>query len=186
MKRDIILSLFMQFGVFAFLISLLIFSPPCFAWPAIVSRVTDGDTIVGKTRDNTNVRIRLYGIDCPELDQPYGKDAQAFLESFLLGAHVVIEELEPDHYGRVVAVVYLVETQKSIQELLLVEGLAWIYPKYCTRAECLSWLEQQNTAQRLRKGLWSSSSRVPPWIWRKQKKNRATKKRPRVQGAGLF
>lgn len=36
-----------------------------------VIRIIDGDTTVLLTDQNKQVRIRLYGIDCPEQKQPY-------------------------------------------------------------------------------------------------------------------
>jgi micrococcal nuclease len=53
--------------------------------PALVGRcwVIDGDTI-----DIAGTRIRLAGIDAPELDHPYGKNAKFFLVSLCQGQEV--------------------------------------------------------------------------------------------------
>lgn len=37
-----------------------------------VIRVADGDTITILDEDNTQIKIRLYGIDCPESHQDFG------------------------------------------------------------------------------------------------------------------
>jgi endonuclease YncB( thermonuclease family) len=42
-----------------------------------VIRVIDGDTI-SVLKDKEPVRIRLYGIDCPEKKQAFGKKAKQF------------------------------------------------------------------------------------------------------------
>jgi len=43
-----------------------------------VVRVADGDTITILDDDNTQIKIRLYGIDCPESCQDFGTVAKKF------------------------------------------------------------------------------------------------------------
>ena len=45
-----------------------------------LKRVVDGDTIHLKTETNNAIKVRLAFIDAPELNQPFGKDAKAFLK----------------------------------------------------------------------------------------------------------
>jgi endonuclease YncB( thermonuclease family) len=60
----------------------LLFITPAWAdFSATVLRITDGDTNVVRTADYEDVKIRLYGIDCPERKQPSGPEATAFLWS---------------------------------------------------------------------------------------------------------
>lgn len=65
-------------------------------------RVVDGDTIV-----MAGERIRLSGLDCPEMNQPGGTLAKRALESLLAGRAVTLERLGTDRYGRTVARVYV-------------------------------------------------------------------------------
>lgn len=158
--------------IFLPLIMVLLITPwPCLAWLAKVSRIVDGDTIIVEKNDGHTARIRLYGIDCPELSQPYGREAKVFLESFLLNKETFIEEVSLDRYKRVVAVVYVTESQ-TIQAALLMEGFAWVYPQYCKRIECFSWRKQEEKAKELLLGLWEAPDREPPWAWRKGKASR--------------
>ena len=52
---------------------------------AKVERVSDGDTITALTSEGTKLRIRLLGIDAPEIPhgkkpgQPYGEEARDYL-----------------------------------------------------------------------------------------------------------
>ena len=45
-----------------------------------LKRVVDGDTIYLKTEANNSIKVRLAFIDAPELNQPFGTDAKAFLK----------------------------------------------------------------------------------------------------------
>ena len=64
--------------------------------------VVDGDTIKIK-----NTQIRLFGIDAPGLNHPYGKQTKWALHKLCKGHAVRAEITEEDHYGRTVARCYL-------------------------------------------------------------------------------
>ncbi|WP_236638405.1 thermonuclease family protein [Mangrovicoccus ximenensis] len=84
----------------------------------------DGDTIaIGKTH------VRLFGIDAPELDQPYGRNAK-FAMIALCKGHVVTAELA-DHssYGRVVATCRLPDGT-DLSAALVAQGLALDWAKF--------------------------------------------------------
>lgn len=53
-----------------------------------------------------------------------------------------------------------------LQELLLREGLAWVYPQYCR--DCAVWKAIQDAAGAEWKGLRADQNAIPPWEWRKQ------------------
>lgn len=75
--------------------------------PCVVTRITDGDGIVC----NRIGRVRLIGIDTPEIDQrPFGQQAAAALGEMIRVGSIV--QLEPDveardRYGRVLAYVWV-------------------------------------------------------------------------------
>ena len=72
---------------------------------AKVSRIIDGDTI---TLD-TGEKIRLIGIDTPEVDQPCSDAATAFASALTLNRTVDLEfDIDRhDRYGRLLAYVYI-------------------------------------------------------------------------------
>ena len=72
-----------------------------------VVAVHDGDTITVERADGELVRIRLWGIDCPESDQPWGDRAMAFTAEKCLNKTVLVFERDEDRYGRLVAEVML-------------------------------------------------------------------------------
>lgn len=86
--------------------------------------VIDGDTIqIGK------VRLRLAGIDAPELEHPWGKKAKWELIQLCKG-QVITAEIEPDiSYDRVVATCYLPDGRDLSAEMVKI-GLALDWPKF--------------------------------------------------------
>ncbi len=58
---------------------------------AKVERVSDGDTVIAVTSEGTKLRLRLLGIDAPEVPQgekpgqPYGKEARDYLDHLVGG-----------------------------------------------------------------------------------------------------
>ena len=88
-----------------------------------VDRVVDGDTIV--LMDKT--RVRLHGIDTPERDQPYGKQATRALDG-LIKTKVFVEEKDTDRYGRLVGVLYTAEGL-NVNLAMVCSGHAW--RKHC-------------------------------------------------------
>ena len=86
--------------------------------------VTDGDTIkIEKTQ------IRLFGIDAPELNHPYGKKAKWALHKLCKGQTVTAQITEQDAYGRTVARCYLPDGRDLSAEMVKL-GLALDWPKF--------------------------------------------------------
>ena len=111
------------------LISVLLLSFPylSWAWSGKVIGVADGDTI-RVFRDSKQVKIRLYGIDCPERGQAFGKKAKKFTSKMVYGKEVEIGAITIDHYGRTIALVYV--DGASVNGELVRAGLAWVYYLY--------------------------------------------------------
>lgn len=137
--------------------------------PASVKKVIDGDSLLVATGKST-LEVRLYGVDCPEYDQPYAREAKMFAEKRVLGKKVMIEPVARDSYGRTVAVV--TRGENVLNEELVREGLAWVYPRYCKKAICASWKEGERLAREAKKGLWQDADPDPPWQWKRKRKSR--------------
>ncbi len=108
--------------------------------------------------------IRLYGIDCPELDQNYGYDAKAFTSERILGKNVEIVPIDIDRYYRTVAIVSI--NGSCLNQELLANGLAWVYDDYCERPGCVEWRGIESDARSNNLGLWTAPNPTPPWEWR--------------------
>jgi endonuclease YncB( thermonuclease family) len=132
------------------------------SFKAIVIGVTDGDTIVVLTNENKQVKIRLEGIDCPESKQEFGYKAKQATSDLCFEKEVTIEKTGEDLYGRTLAYVYVGEL--CINKVLLRLGMAWHFKKYNKDPE-LSMIEVEARQNRI--GLWSQSSPMAPWEWRK-------------------
>lgn len=86
--------------------------------------VVDGDTlIIQKTQ------IRLFGVDAPEIDHPYGNKAKWALVSLCKGHKVRADITEQDGYGRTVARCYLQDGRDLSAEMVRL-GLAIDWPKF--------------------------------------------------------
>ena len=135
-----------------------------FAWSGKCVAVTDGDTIK-VMHDGKAEKIRLYGIDCPEKNQPFGKKAKWFASDLVFKKIVEVKALNKDRYGRTIAWVYVNGT--CLNEELLKAGLAWHYKRY-SKEKNLSLLEERARVMKI--GLWSDPHSIPPWEWRRLKK----------------
>lgn len=123
-----------------------------------VVAVIDGDTI-GILCQEVEYRIRLEGIDCPELRQPFGRKAKKFTSNHVFGKMVTVLVKEKDKYGRSVGTV-LYGNGRNLNNELVKAGLAWWYRHY-SDDETLRKLEEE--AHKARRGLWSQSGAIPPW-----------------------
>ena len=131
-----------------------------------VVRVADGDTITLLV-DQTQHRIRLHGIDCPERGQPFGTKAKQFTSNLVFGQTVTARVVDVDRYGRQVCRVTLPDG-KDLSAELVRAGLAWWYRHYAPDDEELAKLEAE--AREEKRGLWVDPEPVPPWEWRKSKR----------------
>ncbi len=86
--------------------------------------IVDGDTIV-----ISKTQIRLFGIDAPEMNHPYGKKAKWALVALCKGQKVRAEVLERDEHGRTVAKCYLPDGRDLSAEMVKI-GLAIDWPKF--------------------------------------------------------
>ena len=144
-------------------LALLIFMPSlAFAEPF---RVIDGDTLA-----RGNERIRLYGIDAPELGQtcrkPSGEEwlcgaaAKMALEVLIgIGNEVHCEIWARDRYGRSVATCGT-EQRPDLGADMVRHGWALAYRRYSQ-----DYVGDEAVARVARDGIWASHFERP-WDWR--------------------
>jgi len=124
--------------------------------------IVDGDTI-DVMHNGKAKRVRLYGIDCPEKKQPYGKKAKWFTSDLAFKKIVTVIVKDHDRYGRTIGEVIL-PNGKSLNNELVRAGYAWWYFKYAPKDFDLKIL--QKASMELKAGLWADADPVAPWEFR--------------------
>lgn len=137
--------------------------PPDFDLTGRVVRVADGDTVSILDMNKQQHKVRLYGIDTPERDQPFGIAAKKALAARVADRNVGVVIVETDNYGRTVGTIYLDEV--NINASMVADGYAWWYQFYAPNNPELKVSEE--TARDKGLGLWSEPRPIPPWDWRR-------------------
>ena len=139
---------------------------------AVPARRNVDDPTVLKGRET--VRVRLHGVDTPETAQPFGSVAKKRTSDLVFGKVVTVEVRDTDQYGRTVGWVTFTDAKRdtaSLNETLVVDGLAWWYRYYAPRDRVLE--QAESAARKAKRGLWSQPNPVAPWEWRKRDRAQA-------------
>ena len=152
------------------LLLIFLFILPCltFAWSGKVVGIADGDTITALREGKQQVKIRLYGIDCPERGQAFSRKAKQFISEMVFGKVVEVEPVDIDRYNRLVALVTVF--QSLVNQQLVKAGFAWVYTRYCDRPICERWKVLEQEAREARRGLWADPNPIRPWEFRRQER----------------
>jgi micrococcal nuclease len=127
--------------------------------------VHDGDTVTVLAASNQTIKVRLNGIDAPELAQAFGNRSKQALSSKVFGHTIVAKITTRDRYGRSVAELW--SGTNWVNLAMVTEGWAWHYVKY-SQSPVLAKAEQQARKNGL--GLWADANPVPPWEFRLSKR----------------
>ena len=130
----------------------------------VLTRVIDGDSYEVRVGREV-IKVRLYGIDAPESDQPFGREATEFVMQFL-HSPVLLEDKGKDRYQRTLAELYIDGRRLSLT--LVSQGLAHHFVKY---SDDITLAKAEAQARKKRVGLWTQSNPIPPWDWRKGNRN---------------
>ena len=126
-----------------------------------VITVLDGDTIQ-VLRNGRPVKVRLAGIDAPEMEQEFGMASKQSLTGLVLHKQVRVNTQAVDDYGRLVAEVNV--GGLNINQEQVRRGLAWDYSRFHSNIILAA---MENEAKAARRGLWAQSAPTPPRQWRK-------------------
>jgi micrococcal nuclease len=143
-------------------LALLLLAADSSSITARVIKVRDGDSL-RVVHGSRAFEVRLWGIDAPEHDQPYGDKARQLTDRLAYRQTVTLIVHDHDPYGRTVVEVILPDG-RNLNEELLRAGLAWWYQNYAPDQKEFQALEAQARVQHL--GLWSDLHPIPPWEWR--------------------
>ncbi|MDR2117029.1 MAG: thermonuclease family protein [Planctomycetaceae bacterium] len=137
-----------------------------------VVHVVDGDTLDVVDNNGVKHRIRLIGVDTPEVvkpntpPQPFGQEASDFTKRVIAQTgnrvRVAFDGDQVDQYGRNLAMIYL-QTPKGeiwLNELLLREGLAKSLLQYRFSKGAKQRLQTaENEAKTARRKIWSNTKK---------------------------
>ena len=137
------------------------------AWSGKVVSVEGGDTITVR-RDGEKMKIYLYGIDTPEGDQEFGKEAEQFTSRMVLGKVVKVEVPFRDRDGSTGALVRV--DGVSLNEELVEGGLAWVNSQHCLNSICKYLHALEMNARDEKRGLWTEPNPVPPRGFQRQER----------------
>lgn len=140
---------------------------------AVVVGVSDGDTVKVLDSSKTEHKVRLMGIDAPEMSQPYGKRSKQSLSSLTYGSEVTIDWQKKDRYGRIVGKLFS-PSGSDINLEQINRGMAWHYKDYQQEQspeDRFKYAHAENAASANGLGLWSDLLQVPPWEYRKTKRS---------------
>ena len=134
-----------------------------------VVAVHDGDTITVLDTNRTQHKIRLAGIDAPELKQAFGSRSKQNLSSLIYNRQVTVDWQKHDRYGRTVGVVLVDGHDVNLEQVRA--GMAWWYRQYArdqSPADRRLYEAAENDARTAKRGLWVDANPVPPWKWRRR------------------
>jgi len=107
-----------------------------------VMQVKDGDTVVVKPDAGGQFfTCRLYGIDTPEKNQPYGEEATRELKRLTLGQSISIETTGAKTYGREVCIIKKNGTDINLE--MVKRGYAWAYVQYLKRPHASIYIDAE-------------------------------------------
>ena len=121
-------------------------------------RVVDADTI-----DVGGTRVRLFGIDAPEMGQPCRADGREWdcgawtrdaVRSRFEGAFARCQKRDIDRYGRVVA--QCIVDGQDMGQLIVYSGMAWAFRRYSETYDL-----DEKAAAIAGRGLWAVEVQMP-------------------------
>lgn len=148
--------------ILALCILFAVLPPKAIAAGGLVVEVHDGDTFTL----NTGERVRLDGIDAPELKQPYGQESKEQLERLILNRIIDIR-CDGKSYNRKLCRISCDDV--DIQREMVKRGLAFDYTYYSQGF----YKSAEDFAQRLQRGVWVlPNGGERPWYYRRKKKGK--------------
>ena len=152
------------------------------AWvKGIAQDVHDGDTFKLKV-DGQIIKVRMYGVDAPEKNQPYGEEAGKALRTLIDGKEIRLKITDKDRYGRTVGEPWLGDSL-NVSLWMIKNGHAWWYKSYSKKR--MDFKEAEEEAKAKKSGLWADDKPTAPWDFRSQpKKKNSSKKSKKKKNGG--
>jgi micrococcal nuclease len=134
-----------------------------FTLNAKVTRIVDGDTLIARAGRRSE-RVRLIGIDTPEVGACYAIEATRMARAFAFNRRVVLRgdrtQSRRDRYNRLLAYVQLPNRHDLGHDLILAgRGRVYVYDKLFVKYP--SYTSAEQLAKDAGRGLWSACAQQP-------------------------
>lgn len=153
---------------------------PVRVFDGVVVDLSDGDTITVLESSGARTRVRLHGIDAPEMQkksnrtgrlkresQPYGEEALQSLTEKIGGRRVRVEVMDTGRKA-VIATVWL--ANRNINLEMVRDGCAWVLRRHFDGQPAAEYLQAEDHARHGEHGLWKQHHPQPPWKFREEQK----------------
>lgn len=135
-----------------------------------VPRIVDGDSLAFGSQ-----RVRLAGIDAPELHQECGgwqagQEARLYLGWLISARPVACDYSGQDRYGRQLGTCFVPSWIASssrpleLNRAMVRTGMAWAYVRYSN-----AYVADETAARTAKRGIWAHDCEAP-WLWRREHK----------------
>ena len=136
------------------------------SWAAVVTYVVDGDSVwVRSVQGRSRVKLRLLGIDAPEICQSQGAEARPALITLALNRPVQVTVRARDRYGRALATVERAEDGLDLSHAMVTGGWAWA-DRFRRQQAALE--QDEGVARAQRRGVFRQSDAEPPADFRRR------------------
>lgn len=133
-------------------------------WQGTVTRVSDGDTLwVRPAAGGKPVKVRIAGMDAPEICQAGGRAARKVLAARVQGRRLGVIARGQDDYGRTIAALEL--DGEDVAGWMVNQGHAW---SYGLDRDGGPYAAQQAHAQAAARGLFADRAALAPRLFRKR------------------
>ena len=128
----------------------------CFGTTTKVTRIIDGDTFETETGE----KVRLIGINAPEISDIFGQEAKEYLSQLILDKNVELQSdnisNDRDRYQRLLR--YIIVDGIDINKKMVSHGFAFAYLKYHF-SKSNDYEQAQIQAREANKGIWGDGSK---------------------------
>ena len=135
-----------------------------------IIKIIDGDTVHFQAYgDDGFKKLRLVGIDAPEMKQPFGYQSRQCLANLINNKLVQIISFGEDRYKRTLAKILIEKI--DINLTMIKKGCAWFYRRYKNTLDIddqVMYDHAEIFAIENKEGLFSNQEAEAPWDWRKK------------------
>ena len=135
-----------------------------------IIKIIDGDTVYFQANSEDDFKkLRLVGIDAPEMKQPFGYESRQCLADLINDRLVQIISFGEDRYKRTLAKILIEKI--DINLAMIKNGCAWFYRRYKNTLDIddqAIYDQAEIFAIENKKGLFSNQEAEAPWDWRKK------------------